>query len=355
MSTTVDRLPPTAEQDVGRVVADLVADGTLQATQAETLLTALHPVLAGERPSERLGVRPGLRRHAAEIAGYLGAAFVALSAVVFLSATWESYSQATRTAMLAGVALVAALIAVVVLRGRASSVEGRETRRRLAGTLLVASGLAAGLAVGLVVDEPGQVAELIGLAPLTALVVCVVGYRLAPTAIGQLGMLAASVATVMSTASARMEENLVVGGLVVLGIGVSWAVLERRGLLREHTLALSIAGLTALAGAQIVFGAAQDSTGSRVLAYALTAAVAAACLAGYASRQAWPLLVTGVLATAIVVPQVLSEWLGDSIGVPGLLLVTGLTLLGASLVGLRLGRRRDERATHDVSSGETRA
>jgi hypothetical protein len=340
MSTTVAVTPSTAERDVERVVSSLVAEGTLQPPQAEALLAALHPVLADKQSSEHLGVRPGLRRHAAEIAGYLGAAFVALSAVVFLSATWESYSQTTRTALLAGVALLAATIAVVVLRGRSSSVEGHETRRRLAGTLMVASGLAAGLAVGLVVDDPGDVAELVGLAPLTALVVCAVGYWMAPTAIGQLGMLAAAVATVMSTAQARMEENLVVGGLVVVAIGVTWAVLEHRGLLRERTLALSIAGLTALAGAQIVLVAAEDATGTRVLAYLLTAAVAAACLAGYASRQAWPLLVTGVLATAIVVPQVLSEWLEDSIGVPGLLLVTGLTLLGASLVGLRLARRQ---------------
>lgn len=338
MSTIVEHQSSTTERDVENVVARLVTDGTLQAAQADALLHALHPVLVGEQPMEHVGIRTGLRRHAAEIAGYLGAVFVALSAVVFLSQTWESYSQVTQAALLAGIAVVTGGIAAVVLRGRSTSVDGRETRRRLTGALMVASGVTAGMAVGVMLEDP-DVAALIGLAPLTALVVCAVGYLMAPTAIGQLGMLVAAVATVMSTAQATSQENLVAGGLVVMGIGAAWAVLERRGLLRERTLAQAIAGLTALAGAQIVLGGAEGSTSSRVLAYVLTALVAAACLAGYASRQAWPLLVTGVLATAVVVPEVLSEWFEDSIGLPGLLLASGLTLLAASLVGLRVGRR----------------
>jgi|GEM_PF-5318780 hypothetical protein len=338
MSAIVEHGSSPTERDVERVVADLVAGGTLQPAQADALLRSLHPVLAGEQPMEPVGIRTGLRRHAAEIAGYLGAVFVALSAAVFLSQTWESYSLPIQASLLAGIAVVTGVIAAAVLRGRSTSVEGRQTRRRLTGTLMVASGVTAGMAVGVVLDDP-EVAALIGMAPLTALVICGIGYLMAPTAIGQLGLLAAAVATVMSTAQATSEENLVAGGLVVMGIGAAWAGLERRGLLRERTLALAIAGLTALAGAQIVLGGAEGSTAGRVLAYVLTALVAAACLAGYASRQAWPLLVTGVLATAVVVPEVLSEWFADSIGLPGLLLASGLTLLAASLVGLRVGRR----------------
>jgi hypothetical protein len=338
VSAILEHRSTTTERDVEHVVAGLVTDGTLQPAQADVLLRALHPVLAGGPAVEHVGIRTGLRRHAAEIAGYLGAAFVALSAVVFLSQTWESYSLPTQASLLAGIAILTGLIAEVVLRGRSTSVEGRQTRRRLAGTLMVASGVTAGMAVGVLLDDP-QVATLIGLAPLTAFIVCGGGYLMAPTAIGQLGLLAAAVATVLSTAQATSQENLVVGGLVVMGIGAAWAALERRGLLRERTLALAIAALTSLAGAQIVLGGAEGSTAGRVLAYLLTALVAAACLAGYASRQAWPLLATGVLATAVVVPEVLSEWLADSIGLPGLLLASGLTLLAASLVGLRVGRR----------------
>jgi prepilin signal peptidase PulO-like enzyme (type II secretory pathway) len=94
------------------------------------------------------------------------------------------------------------------------------------------------------------------------------------------------------------------------------------------------------------------TTGVRVLSYVLTALVAAACLAGYATTQRWPLLAVGVLATAVVVPEVLSEWLGDSLGIPGLLLASGVTLLGASLLGLRMGRRGAPRPD-EVTAGST--
>jgi hypothetical protein len=329
--------PRTADD----IVADLVAHGTLEPQQGEEVLHALEPVLGP--PSGRVPVRTGLRRHAAEIAGYVGAIFVGLSAVVFLTQTWEDYSVLARTLILAGISVLAGAIGAVVIAGAsAAEPDAREARRRLAGTLFAACAATAAFAVGVGLEEALETDERwVVLALATGFVLAVAGYRLAPTALGQLASLAALLGTVLSGSTLLPdEENPLLGGLIVLAIGIGWYVLVQRGVIREETLGLALAGLTALGGAQLVMAGQDVSTGQQVLAYALTAVVALGLLALHAMQPRWPLLVTGVLGTAVVVPEVLDEWLGDSIGMPGLLLASGLTLLAASLLGMRVGRRR---------------
>jgi len=49
-------------------------------------------------------------------------------------------------------------------------------------------------------------------------------------------------------------------------------------------------------------------------------------------------LVAGVIATTLVVPEALHDWTEGSVSVAGALLMAGLTLLAASAVGLRLSK-----------------
>lgn len=75
---------------------------------------------------------------------------------------------------------------------------------------------------------------------------------------------------------------------------------------------------------------------ARWLGYLLLALVAVAAFAVYLARRAWPYLAMGVVAITLVVPQALLEWTDSAVGPAGALLATGVTLLGASLLGLRL-------------------
>lgn len=337
MRTIAEPRPRTADD----VVADLVAQGALEPQQGEAVLRALEPVLG--QPSGRVPVRTGLRRHAAEIAGYVGAILVGLSAVVFLSQTWDDFSVLVRALVLAGISVLTGVIGAVVVAGSAGAApDAREARRRLAGTLFAACAATAAFAVGVALDEALETDERwVVLAVATGFVLAAVGYLVAPTALGQLASLAALLGTVVSASTLLPdEENPLLGGLAVLAVGIGWYVLVQRRVVREETLGLALAGLTALAGAQLVLAGDEVSGGQQVLAYVLTAAVALGLLALHAMQPRWPLLVTGVLGTAVVVPEVLSAWLGDSIGMPGLLLASGLTLLAASLLGMRAGRRR---------------
>ena len=340
--------PRTAED----IVADLVADGTLESQQGEAVLQALEPLLGP--PAGRVPVRTGLRRHAAEIAGYVGAIFVGLSAVLFLSQTWEDYSVLVRTLILAGISLLTGAIGGVVIAGASRAApDAQDARRRLAGTLFAACAATAAFAVAVGLDDVLLDDERwVVLAMATGFVLAAAGYLLAPTALGQLAALAALLATVLSGSTLlTAEENPLLGGLVVLAIGVGWYLLVQRGVIREETLGLALAALTALGGAQLVLAGPDVAGWQRALAYALTAVVALGLLALHAVQPRWPLLVTGVLGTAVVVPEVLNEWVGDSIGMPGLLLASGLTLLAASLVGMRIGRRGPSEEPSEAPSG----
>ena len=76
-----------------------------------------------------------------------------------------------------------------------------------------------------------------------------------------------------------------------------------------------------------------------------TSAVAVAGFAGYLATRAWPHLAVGVIGLTLVVPEAMHDLFGQSLGAAGVLLVAGVTLLGAALLGLRL---RHEVAASDV-------
>jgi hypothetical protein len=56
------------------------------------------------------------------------------------------------------------------------------------------------------------------------------------------------------------------------------------------------------------------------------------------ARPAWAYLATGVIALTLAVPEALTDWAQGSLGSAGVLLATGVTLLAASVGGLRLRR-----------------
>ena len=68
----------------------------------------------------------------------------------------------------------------------------------------------------------------------------------------------------------------------------------------------------------------------------IAAVVAAVGFAVYIVRRAWPYLLAGVAGLTLAVPEALLDWTEGSLGTAGVRLVAGVTLLGASWLGLRL-------------------
>jgi hypothetical protein len=66
------------------------------------------------------------------------------------------------------------------------------------------------------------------------------------------------------------------------------------------------------------------------------AGVALAGLAGYLALREVALLAAGAVALAVVVPQAAIDYSDGALGAAGALLVSGLSIVAASVVGLRV-------------------
>lgn len=309
----------------------LIDRGVLTRTQADAVITEVGGPPGPARPE-------GLRRLLGEIAGYLGASFVIGATLLFLGEEWESLGRVGRFAILAAMAVILFGSGVVVRRAADSM------RRRLSSTLLTGAAAAAGFAVYVSLAPPPGDYPVPGHAPFaacaTGLAVVIIGYLLARSALGQLGMAAAAFATygsLLGLLDATDETEAF--GFGLLALGAVWVGLAWRRLVTERRFALAIAVTFALLGAQlIVIG---DGETQNYLGYALTALVAGICFAAYARIREWVVLAGGVVGATLVVPEFLYDVTDGSLGASGVMLVAGVTLLAGSLAGLRIRRTPD--------------
>ena len=126
--------------------------------------------------------------------------------------------------------------------------------------------------------------------------------------------------------------GLVLAGAVWLALVTARAV-EERALGEVFGLAVVYAG-----------GEGVTATDGPV-GYLIIGLVVLAGLGGYLRTRRIPVLVVGVIALATLVPQVVDHYAGGSLRAGGALLVTGLSIVGASLLGLTLHHRQPSHRT----------
>ncbi|MCW2761303.1 MAG: hypothetical protein JWR85_1504 [Marmoricola sp.] len=331
---------PTAD----RVVDALIAARLLDPAARQHSIGVAAGVLGAPVPVPGSPTDPAERRglpQVVEVVAYLGGALVLAAGALFLGEQWDDLGFAGRVTLLAVVALV-----LVVSGGVASRVPDggpslrdqlHDSRRRLAGALLTGAALTVAFLVGHVLDEMMDTRSYDVYWPVAAgaaagVLVAVIGYRVAPTALGQLAMMAGIVTVVMNTIEAvdRYEGDAI--GVALFAVGALWVGLTELRWFRELNVARAVGVSTALVGAQVPV---IDGTHSW-LGYTLTVLVAAVGIAIYLRTVAWPYLAGAVLAVTIVVPEVVWDWTEDSLGAIGAVLVAGVTLLVASFAGYRL-------------------
>lgn len=336
----------------GAIVGALVRQGLVEAERQGEAVTVVDRVLG----TQEAGAAP-LRRRFAELAGYVGGVFVVSAAGIFFATRWDDLTEGQQVALLAGVAvlLAAAALAIAGLgAGFAALRRGAEPAlRRLAGVLLLGAAGSAAAAVGLqtqysVDDYSSMTPTVLGFGAFTVLALG--AYLLAPTVVGQVAVAAGLFVLVSTSLEALDTFEPVLFGLLVLAVGVVWLVLAERGVWREMASARVVGCVLAVAGAQIP---AFDYD-SRWVGYVALFAVAVAAFAAYVARRAWPYLAAGVVALTLAVPEALIDWTDNTLGPAGILLVAGLTLLGASLVGLRLRKEVVEAEEQDATPAALR-
>lgn len=335
--------PPLADDVVDALIANNLLDPV---TRDESLEVVVGVLAAPEGSSDSRAAAVPVRRslpQLVEVVAYLGGALVLAAGGLFLLQQWDDLGFGARVALLVVVTVVLAVAggvsAQVPTGGPSLGDESQDARRRLAGALLTGSALAAAFLVGYVVDElmdtgspevywPAVVGAGAGV------LVAAIGYRLAPSAVGVVGLMG-GITTVAGNLVSGIDTVGSEGdtvGVVFLLVGVAWLVLTELGLFREVTIARTLGVGVALFGAQLP---AIDGTHAW-LGYALTGLVAVVGIAIYLGKVAWPYLAVAVIAVTLVVPEAVSDWTEGSLGAVGGVLVAGVTLLVASFAGYRL-------------------
>ncbi len=294
---------------------ELATRGVLSADQETAVLAAL----------EDTAVRPRVT----EVAAYVGGGLVLGGAALVLGVSWDDLSRPAKVGVL-GAATAALLLAAVVVAGGVSAVRTvAHRRRRVVSALLSLAAVTAAFTAGTATSSHGFAATA-----TTGLVVAVAAYVLVTTALGYLTLAAAAVLAVVAWVGELAPASALPGGAALFALGLAGMALSLVDVLRPKQLALAVGAATAL------FGAQQPLAGDEPVAYALTACLAVACFVTYFGVHSTVLLVAGVVATTVVVPEVVWDLTDGAVGGGVLLLVAGAVLLATSLGGMWLRRTR---------------
>lgn len=326
--------PSSARTVVDALIGERLLDPASRERSVEVVAGALQ--VKDRTPATATSGRPLPRL--VEVVAYFGGALVLAAGTLFLAQEWDVLGFRGQVIMLAVVMAILATAGVVTAR-MPSAVGPRDavddSRRRLAGTLFTGAAVTVAFLAGLVferqlgpdLDEVYWPAVAAGVA---GLVVCAIGYRLAPTALGVLAMLAFLATSVLTFTSAVTDFWNV--GLALFLVGVLWLALAELGVFREGLTARGSGVATALLGAQLPV----IENSHAWLGYLLTLVVVVGGTALYLRATSWPYLAAVVVGVTLVVPEIVSDWTDGSLGAIGAVLVTGVTLLAASFAGYRL-------------------
>jgi hypothetical protein len=301
----------------------LVADGTLQPEQATAVRdgVARDGLLAGSGATAPAG-----RAVATLAAAYVGVGLLAAAVGTLIAQSWGDMSVPVRSVTF-GVLTVLLLAVGAALRGRFDAGRG------LAWLVAVVSAAAFG---GALLSKHGTQdhTEVFIAAGVVALAVSLPLLAVRRAAPQVLAFVAALVLTAIAVA-VQAGAQATAMGLVLWAVGVAVAAAAVLGVLPVRGLAVALGGLVALFALQV---AAVDSLLTMGALGLLLAA------AGYAlavrDDPAVPLTIA-TLTVASTGPRILGPWLHDSIGVAGVLAVSGVVVLTAAAVHVRLVRARD--------------
>lgn len=313
----------------------LVTSGVLTTDQAGAVRREVAAVRAsgGAAP-----IRPTWITVLAEIGGYVGGAFVLGAAAVLVADNWDSLPTATRPAVLDIPGALLLLAAWYVRRSTPEAGTGRDAergaRRRMVSVFVTVAAALLGTGTGVILDELSTADEWAAASGFaTALAVVGAGYTLFRGPLLHIATGVALLGTIESIVAATVLQEDVASGWAMVVVAVGWAAATLTHLLREREFGFGWAGLLAFTGGEMLV-----STGMASGGYAVLVALAIAGMAGFVVLRAFTLLVTGVGTLAVVIPQIVIDVTDGTLGAAGALLVVGLSIVGASVLGLRLRR-----------------
>jgi hypothetical protein len=290
----------------------LVHDGSLSADQADLVRQRF---VAATAPAD------SRKSILAEIAGYLGGAFVFIAAIIVSANKWDSLTQTQRGIIFGTLAI--ALFALALFVGTSTGVKSR-----LSGVLY---GLAAASTTGtLAVINPQQDAPTVAF--LAGTTVALIGFYIVQTFVGHavlFGFIFISGIMAVSDLTGDGSNMAIYVASFFLALGGTWIFFTYREYL-DTLLGYIFGGGTLFIATQILFIDAEHW-----LSYLSMIAVAGVTAWLYLRVHSWPLVLTAVLTTTVGVGEFVAETLGGSLGAALGLFAAGAALVVTSLLALR--------------------
>ena len=290
----------------------LVHDGSLSAAQADLVRTQYE--LTEEPADSRKSIL-------AEIAGYLGGAFVVIAVTIITARQWEAFTELQRGILFG--ALAVTLFALALFVGTSTAVKSR-----LAGLLF---GLAAASTTGTIaIIDPNRDAPT--LAFLAGTAIALIGYYIVQTFVGHVVLYGYIFITGIMALSDLTPDNVgmeLFVGSYFLVLGGAWTFFTYRKYV-DGTLGYIFGGGTLFIATQVLFVQSEH-----LISYLSMIVVASATAWLYLRVHAWPLVLTAVLTTTVGVGEFVAETLGGSVGSALGLFAAGAALVTSSLLALR--------------------
>jgi len=290
----------------------LVHDGSLSADQADLVRTQYESI---EEPTD------SRKSVLAEIAGYLGGAFVVIAVTIVTARQWVAFTELQRGILFGALAI--ALFALGTFVGTSTAVKSR-----LAGLLF---GLAAASTTGTVaIFDPNRSTPTIAFLAGTA--VAMIGYYIVQTFVGHVVLFGYIFITGIMALSDLIPDGagmqIFVGGYL-LALGGVWVYFSYRTYL-DGILGYFFGGGTLFIATQVLFLQREH-----LISYLSMVAVAGTTAWLYLRVHAWPLVLTAVLTTTVGVGEFIARTLGGSLGAALGLFAAGAALVTSSLLALR--------------------
>ena len=290
----------------------LVHDGSLSAAQADLVRTQYQ---ATEEPSD------SRKSVLAEIAGYLGGAFVVIAVTIVTARQWTAFTELQRGILFGALAI--ALFTLGTFVGTSTAVKSR-----LSGVLF---GLSAASTTGtLAIFGPNSDAPTIAFLAGTA--IALIGYYIVQTFVGHVVLYGYIFITGIMALSDLMPDGSGIAiyiGTYFLVLGGAWTFFTYRNYV-DRLLGYIFGGGTLFIATQVLFIDTQHW-----LSYLSMIAVAGGTAWLYLRVHAWPLVLTAVLTTTVGVGEFVAETLGGSLGAALGLFAAGAALVTSSLLALR--------------------
>jgi hypothetical protein len=262
----------------------------------------------------------------AEIAAYLGGAFIVISTISLAATIWDDAPRPARVGALAFLSLL--LLLASHFLGSASAM-----RLRLTSVLSLAAAVSATAAIAFSYDS-GNSAPW---APFTAGAIVAlysfIKYRHEILHIGAYGYLFITGLMILGELTTIEPEDSVAYPMYWVILATIWLYLAYLRMI-DQTLAYLISAATFFIAIQFLF-----VTDHRLVSYFVAIVVAPTLAYLFLIDRRWPLLFGAVVITTITAGEFVAATLGGSMGALLGLLTAGIALAASSMVAIRKAQR----------------